>query len=593
MAAGDEDTDGAGIAENGLKPNNGTIKKNGGTLDADLAHPARADQPGHKVDGIRPVIESVGLALHRNSDLTHVPGETLTWIVLFSEDMEVEGAPYIEFPMGDETRTAAYIKDRASLGIFSESLNVQGFGYTFAADDFDEDGLNLEADSVRLNGGTIRDMAGNDAALDYDGIETMDWHKVAGTKVTTTVDLPAGPVHGPFDATITFSHDVTGFVQNDVTVGNGTVTVLKATNAREYVATIEPATSGDVTVSVEAGVAQYTSNSVFLNQASDTATVVAALSPITGFTLFDNETGQDVRALEDGAVVEAQTSARLNIRADTAGTVGSVRLELTGRETASRTENVAPWYLFGDKGNRGARPFPAGSYTVTATPYQETWQAGTAGATRSMSFTVKPHELSVADAQAEEGTDATLAFTVTLAPSNPGTVTVEYTTVDGTATAGADYTAASGTLTFAPGETSQTVAVTLLDDVIDEGAEIFTLKLSNASHATLTDAEATGTITNNDPLQWAWLARFGRTVSSHVVDAVGERLRFRAGRAPRLLRRPPLCVEGRRHARRGRGAPPRRRGGHHRGRRATGHRPHSPSGARHAQRADHGPSLAC
>ena len=63
-----------------------------------------------------------------------------------------------------------------------------------------------------------------------------------------------------------------------------------------------------------------------------------------------------------------------------------------------------------------------------------------------------PAGLSVADAEAEEGTDPALAFAVTLDRARTQETTVNYATSDGTATAGADYTAKSGTLTFAPGE---------------------------------------------------------------------------------------------------------------------------------------------
>ena len=109
-------------------------------------------------------------------------------------------------------------------------------------------------------------------------------------------------------------------------------------------------------------------------------------------------------------------------------------------------------------------------------------------------------------------------------------MTVAYATADGTAQAGADYTAASGTLTFQAGETSKTVSVPVLDDIHDEGEETFTLTLSHPTGGvSLADGTVTGTIENTDPLQRAWLARFGRTAATHVTDAVGDRLRGAAG----------------------------------------------------------------
>ena len=135
-----------------------------------------------------------------------------------------------------------------------------------------------------------------------------------------------------------------------------------------------------------------------------------------------------------------------------------------------------------------------------------------------------PPTLSVADARVREGPDAALSFAVTLDRLAPTTVTVNYATANGTATAGSDYTAVSGTLRYAPGETSKKVTVAVLDDAHDEGEETLTLRFSNASGARIADAEATGTIVNSDPLQKMWLSRFGRTVAGHVVDAVAGRL---------------------------------------------------------------------
>ena len=131
--------------------------------------------------------------------------------------------------------------------------------------------------------------------------------------------------------------------------------------------------------------------------------------------------------------------------------------------------------------------------------------------------------LQVADAEAAEA-DLSADFAVTLDGQADGPVTVDYATADGTAQAGADYTATLGTLTFTPGRTALTIAVPVHDDGVNEGAETFTLTLSNAAGAVLADAEATGTIVNDDPLPRAWLARFGRIAAGHVLDAVAARL---------------------------------------------------------------------
>ena len=153
----------------------------------------------------------------------------------------------------------------------------------------------------------------------------------------------------------------------------------------------------------------------------------------------------------------------------------------------------------------------------------------------TLSATVQgPPALNVADARAVEGQDATLDFVVTLSRAASWTVSVDYATADGSATAGEDYSAASGTLTFNAGETTKTVRVAVLDDVVNDGEETLTLTLSNPSGAWIEDGEATGTIENSDPLPTAWTARFGRSVASHVLDALEARLEAASGSYVRL-----------------------------------------------------------
>ena len=92
-----------------------------------------------------------------------------------------------------------------------------------------------------------------------------------------------------------------------------------------------------------------------------------------------------------------------------------------------------------------------------------------------------------------------MAFTVTLSAASGRTVTVDFATADGTAVAGSDYNATTGTLTFAPGDTTRTINLTILNDTTDEANEKLTVELSNASGATILDDTGEGTITDNDP----------------------------------------------------------------------------------------------
>ncbi|HJZ90987.1 MAG TPA: Calx-beta domain-containing protein, partial [Gemmataceae bacterium] len=110
--------------------------------------------------------------------------------------------------------------------------------------------------------------------------------------------------------------------------------------------------------------------------------------------------------------------------------------------------------------------------------------------------------ISVSDGAAWEGSPGDLTyipFTVSLSTPATETFTVDYTTVDGSATAGLDYMPVSGTLTFNPGDTTQTVWVQVLGDYDYEGDETFSLVLSNNTGNTLIKpGGGTGTIWDDD-----------------------------------------------------------------------------------------------
>lgn len=88
--------------------------------------------------------------------------------------------------------------------------------------------------------------------------------------------------------------------------------------------------------------------------------------------------------------------------------------------------------------------------------------------------------------------------TVSLSQSSQQTISVEYSTQDGTAIAGLDYALTTGTLSFAPGEISKTITITILPDTDVEADEIFTVQLSNPLNASLIDTAGTVTILNDD-----------------------------------------------------------------------------------------------
>ena len=97
-----------------------------------------------------------------------------------------------------------------------------------------------------------------------------------------------------------------------------------------------------------------------------------------------------------------------------------------------------------------------------------------------------PSDVSISDITVIEGDAGTTAaqFDVTLSAPSSSTVTVDYSTADGLATAGSDYVATKGTITFAPNQTSQTLVVEVNGDQDVEPDETFFVNLQQRGWGT-------------------------------------------------------------------------------------------------------------
>jgi glucose/arabinose dehydrogenase len=135
--------------------------------------------------------------------------------------------------------------------------------------------------------------------------------------------------------------------------------------------------------------------------------------------------------------------------------------------------------------------------------------------------------ISMADASIQEGSSGTsnLIFTVTLSSSVSQTVTVQYSTGNGTAQSPGDYSATTGTVTFPAGSTSQTIAVPIVGDTATEQNETFVVNLSNPTNAAIADGQATGTILNDDgPANLVAAYGFNEGTGTTLGDSSGNNL---------------------------------------------------------------------
>ena len=471
------------------------------------------------------------------SDGTWTVGATVEVTLTFSEAVTVDttgGTPSIGLDLGGtESRRATYLRGSGTTALV--------FGYTLTATDGSHTSLLVPVDSLALNGGTIRSQATSaDAALGHSGAAKTGSGGGGGTRsegdpfTARFEGLPEShDGSSAFTGELHFSEAPEGLSYTTVAGGLLEVTGATVDKARRLTAgsnlawevTMTPSQSGDITITLPTRACSE-ANAVCVGTRALERAATATVRGVPFTASFSA-----VPAEHDGSTA---FDIRFHLTAEPAGlsfrTVQNGLFDVTGGSIEKASRLVAGknngWTLSMAPSGLGDVTVRVNGTTACDTaPGVCTADGRKLPGGLTVSSTAGPAVLSVADAEIEEGADATLAFTVTLSKARSATTTVNYATSDGSATAGADYTAQSGTLTFGRLETSKTVSVPVLDDDHDEGSETLTLTLSNVSdNVRLGEATATGTITNSDPLPRALMARFGRTAAVHVVENVEERM---------------------------------------------------------------------
>ncbi len=178
----------------------------------------------------------------------------------------------------------------------------------------------------------------------------------------------------------------------------------------------------------------------------------------------------------------------------TSGTpTGTVTFRVDGSSIGSGTLNAS------GVGTIATSTMATGTHTITADLNSTNFTAGSA--TLSGGQVVKtPPSLSINDVSIDEGDSGTklMTFTVTLTPASNATVSVNFATANGTATAPADYVATNGALTFNPGITTRPISVTINGDTTFENNETLFVNLTGSFNASIGDPQGLGTIVNDD-----------------------------------------------------------------------------------------------
>ena len=507
------------------------------------------DAEGNATAVAGPAVTAVSVAAPDGDALSWGPGDEIEVTLAFAEAVTVDtagGTPTVGLTVGGTARTAPYAS-----GTGTASLT---FAYAVRAQDGTVSAVEVTASSLATAGATIRDGAGRAADLAHPG---------ASRGLAGEPEAPAAPLTG-----FTLVDAATATDVGSIADG-GAFTLDDPANGSYgiRVETAEGAQVGSVKLALVAGAkavtrtdnlapwslygdangavhgqglpaGSYTLTATAHAQAGATGAVLQTLG--VSFTVTAAETPggdaltaafQEVPVAHGGPGSEPFTfqvlfSEEIPVSYRVLRDQGAFAVTNGSVKKAKRVD--------GRDDLREVHIQPSGWDAVTVTLPATTSCAATGaicmGDERMLSNTETatvegPVAIDVADAKVTEGPGATLDFVVSLSRASDATVTVDYATADGTATEGEDYTRTDGTLTFEAGQTEKTVAVPVLDDAHDDDGETLTFLLSNATGgARIRDGEAVGTIENSDAIPKAWLARFGRTVADHVVDAVGSRL---------------------------------------------------------------------
>ncbi|MEI7898281.1 MAG: Calx-beta domain-containing protein, partial [bacterium] len=367
------------------------------------------------------------------------------------------------------------------------------------------------------------------------GIISGDANTTLGTPVAATVTIAdndaaslsiADVAVGESDGTATFTVLLTGAVQGgftiayatangtalqpgDYTLTSGTLT-FTGTNAETHTISV-PIINNSVVEITETFVVNLSSISNALvtydSQATGTITDDDVATVSIG-NVTHNEGNSSTTSYTFTVTMSKASDAAVTVdyaTTDATATTADADYTLqTGTLTfsAGTTTQTLTVLVTGDTKVESTETFTVGlsNLATISRPITLGTSTGTGTITNDDAATV-----SIGNATVAEGNAGTtnFTFTATLSAASAVPVFVDYATANGTATVvDGDYLATNGTMVFSPGQTTQTVIVSVSGDTKVELSETFTLNLSNISASgysvTLGTSTGTGTITNDD-----------------------------------------------------------------------------------------------
>ncbi|WP_355508565.1 putative Ig domain-containing protein [Xanthomonas cannabis] len=335
----------------------------------------------------------------------------------------------------------------------------------------------------------------------------------------TTASIAVSPTSVAEDGGTNLTYTVTLTNPSATAVSIGFSVGGTATSGTDFAAVNSPLvipaglTSGSIVIDPTADATSEPDETVVITLNTGSGYVVGSPNSATGTILNDDVPSLSINDVSVNEGNAGTTTATFTVSLSQPAGAGGVSFDIS---TADGTANAGSDYV---ASSLSGQTIPAGSSSATFSVLvngdslnepDETYFVNISNVTganvadaQGLGTIVNDDTapaLSIDDVSVIEGNSGTTTatFTVSLSTASGQTVTVNYATADGTATAGSDYAARSGTLSFAPGTTTQTVAISVNGDLSVEPNETYRVVLSSATNATIARATGTGTINNDD-----------------------------------------------------------------------------------------------
>ena len=177
-------TQGIAVLADTLQLNGGSIKSASSQTDANLSHAGLGHDPSHKVDWQQsppatvPSVTAVTVSSDAGDDDTYLLGETIRITLTFSEAVDVAGSPQLAIDMDPAewgTKWAGYAS--------GSGTNSLTFTHTVVEPNVSTQGIAVLADTLQLNGGSIKSVSSQTdaelahAGLGHDPSHQVDWQQ--------------------------------------------------------------------------------------------------------------------------------------------------------------------------------------------------------------------------------------------------------------------------------------------------------------------------------------------------------------------------------------------------------------------------------